>query len=315
VHRFERGTDYFADFSMLEIHAIILTLNEEQHIERCINSIRSSCRSITVVDSYSTDRTVELAAKLGAEVIQRKWINHADQVNFAITHLDTKGGWLFRIDADEVLISDVKNPLLKAVEGAPSDCDGLLVKRQIHFLGRRIRHGGLEPSWQLRLWKNGKGICESRWMDEHIIVGGKINKSALRIADINLNSVSWWIDKHNKYASMEMIEFLRLNYRKQLNNNIVGGGRQAKVKRFIKNRIYYCIPGGVRSLLYFLYRYVLRLGFLDGREGFYYHFLQAYWYRVLVDIKAQEVIYRIKSGESISDAIKNTTGLDVTDFD
>ena len=201
-----------------------------------------------------------------------------------------------------------------AIENAPPGCNGLLVQRRIHFMGRRIRFGGVEPSWQLRLWKNGRGECEQRWMDEHMIVDGGIAKSGLVISDINLNSLGWWTEKHNDYASREAVEVVLSGVRPPGNaapqNRQMGA--QARLRRWLKQRIYQRLPGGVRAALYFMYRYVLRLGFLDGAAGFYFHALQGFWYRLLVDAKLANIARRRTEGMEALEAVRAETGIDLS---
>lgn len=293
------------------IHVVILTLNESVHIARCIESCKYQVESITVIDSGSNDGTVEIAEKLGAEVIRHPWVNYATQLNFGISTLVAKGGWLLRIDADEVLDSATPCQLFEAVSQAGGDCDGILVQRRIYFLGRRIRYGAIEPSWQLRLWRNGRGRCEQRWMDEHVIVNGNVQKSDIIISDINLNSLTWWSTKHNQYASREAIDLLnaRFVFLKADKLPASGASPQARVRRFLKEEIYLRTPAGVRTIAYFLYRYFIRFGFLDGRPGFYFHILQGLWYRSLVDAKIFEIEELAKKkGISIASAIKDRTG-------
>jgi glycosyltransferase involved in cell wall biosynthesis len=299
---------------MADIHAIILTFNEEIHIARCIQSIASQCASIIVVDSASTDRTAEIATGLGAQVLRHPWINYAVQANYAIDALAERGGWLLRIDADEVLDADSSQSFKEAIAGAREQVAGILVQRRIHFMGKRIKYGAIEPSWQLRLWRNGFGRCEQRWMDEHIKVNGAVAKSGLIIADINLNSLAWWTAKHNGYASREAIEFLNRTYgflpRDELGD---GAGFQAKMRRFAKERLYRAMPAGMRPLAYFTYRYVLRLGFFDGAAGYYFHVLQAFWYRTLVDAKVTEICsYANMRGIPVAQAIRERTGIEPT---
>lgn len=300
---------------MPSIHAIILTLNEEKHIARCIKSISSFCNSITIIDSGSSDQTVSLARDLGADVVVNTFLTHARQVNFGIDYLADRGGWLLRIDADEVIDADSRETLAQAVAAEGESCDGLLVQRRIHFLGRRIRHGGIEPSWQLRLWRNGCGRCEQRWMDEHIMVGGAVKRSGIVISDVNLNSLTWWTAKHNSYASREAIELLNLRHRFASRDLLADGASpQAKAKRWIKENLYTTLPSGLRASLYFWYRYAVRLGFLDGKEGYYFHTLQGRWYRALVDAKVCEIEHASKTrGVSVCEAIRLCTGIAVED--
>lgn len=300
---------------MPDIHAIILTRDEERHIARCIASLKGQCTSITVIDSGSEDATVAIAEGLGARVIRNAWVNHATQMNFAIDALVDRGGWLLRIDADEVVDEDSRQLLSEAVASAASDTDGLLVQRRIHFMGRRIRYGAIEPSWQLRLWRNGRGRCEQRWMDEHIKVSGKVAKSELVVSDINLNSVTWWTSKHNSYASREAIEILNRRHGLLADDHLApgGGSLQAKARRFAKEEIYSRIPRGFGPLLYFLYRYFIRWGFLDGSAGWYFCALHAFWYRTLVDAKLSEIETRARrDGIPIADAIAASTGIAIS---
>lgn len=296
---------------MAEIHAIILTLDEEQHIARCIGSLAGQVASVTVVDSGSKDRTVEIARSLGATVLVNRWVNYATQMNFAIDALAGRGGWLLRIDADEVFDLDSGETLTAAARAAPREVSGLLVRRRIHFMGRRIRHGAVEPSWQLRLWRNGLGRCEQRWMDEHIKVEGETARSLVVFSDINLNSLSWWTTKHNGYASREAIDVLNRTHGLFATEATQAGGGQARRRRFFKERVYGATPAGLRALLYFLYRYVGRGGFLDGRPGWYFHLMQGLWYRTLVDAKVCEIEARMADeGLSATAAIIACTGID-----
>lgn len=297
-----------------EIHALILTLDEEKHIARCIESLGRACKSITIIDSGSKDSTVAVAKRLGARVFVNPWVNYATQMNFAIDSVVGQGGWLLRIDADEVLDADSLETLGEATRKAPQGIDGLLVQRRIYFLGRRIRYGTIEPSWQLRLWRNGRGRCEQRWMDEHIEVEGAVARTRIVISDINLNSLSWWTAKHNTYASREAIDVLRTRHSLFGARKATAGGdsgSQASFRRFMKVKIYAIVPPGPRALLYFFYRYVLRLGFLDGIQGYYFHMLQGLWYRTLVDAKISEIEkHAAVHSMSIVEAIRDRTGID-----
>lgn len=299
---------------MAEIHAIVLTYNEEIHIARCLTSLSGVCASVTVVDSGSSDKTIEIARSFGAEVISNPWVNYATQLNFGIDRIAGRGGWLLRIDADEYLTTSTRNALPGIADALPVCTDGIMVLRQIVFLGRRIRWGGIEPSWQLRIWRNGRGMCEQRWMDEHIVVKGGVSKSEIDLVDENLKSIDWWTSKHNHYASREAIDILASRGLLSLNEDLTrsGSSPQAKFKRLIKEKIYNKMPGGLRSLFYVIYRYVLRMGFLDGGPGYYFHVLQGFWYRTLVDAKLREIIHEAnRTRRPIADVIYKKTGIDI----
>ncbi|MCK9609086.1 MAG: glycosyltransferase family 2 protein [Methylomonas sp.] len=274
-----------------DITAIILTFNESQHIKRCIESVRDFCSNIVVVDSYSTDDTKIIAENLGAKFLQNPWLNYANQFQWALDNASIDTEWVFRIDADEYVEANLKREIVKALSQADEEVCGFFVRRKYIFLGRWMRHGAMYPIEVLRLFRRGSGRIEQRWMDEHIVLEwGRSCRLQGNIVDDNLNNVSWWIEKHNGYATREMLDLLNLKYGFMFSDDVMTqqAHGQAKVKRWLKTTVYAKLPMFVRPLLYFLYRYFLKLGFLDGVKGFAFHFMQGCWYRCLVDLKMLE---------------------------
>ena len=291
---------------MPEIHAIVLTQDEEIHIARCLESLRGVCASITVVDSGSTDRTLDIARGFGAEILSNPWVNYATQMNFGIDRLAGRGGWLLRIDADEYLCEGTGRGLLQALDSMPVNVDGVCLRLRRIFMGRWLKHGGLYPLWLLRVWRNGRGRCESKWMDEYIAVTADVRHLPLDFADHNLKPLSWWSNKHVSYAGREAIDILLMERAGAPETE--GQVGRSGWKKFVKARIYNRLPGGLRSFLYLIYRYVFRLGFLDGREGYYFHVLQGFWYRTLVDAIVVDIRKDLASGTALPDAIFRHTG-------
>jgi glycosyltransferase involved in cell wall biosynthesis len=275
----------------MNLVAVILTFNEEQHLARCIASLKEIANKIVIADCFSTDATLEIARAHGASVIQREWVNHATQFNWALTQLDADTSWVLRIDADEYLTPELVAEIKARLPGIDSEIDGVYCSRRMTFQGKLIRWGGVFPVRVLRLFRYGRGQCENRWMDEHIKVAGPTADFKGELIDDNLNSLTWWTDKHNKYASREAVDLLNLEYNFMPHDSVASlrGGKQAGVKRWVKEVLYACLPGGFRAFVYFFYRYVIRLGFLDGQAGTAFHFLQGFWYRYLVDAKVAEV--------------------------
>ena len=150
------------------IAAIILTKNEEKHIARCINSLKDVCDEIFVIDSFSTDRTWEIAEQLGAKLYRKKKKNYATQFNYGVYQCPIKSGWIWRIDADEFLEGNIGTALKNALSKCDSSINGAYVKKRIDFMGRPLMHGGWYPSYHLKVFRKGHGDCENRWMDEHI---------------------------------------------------------------------------------------------------------------------------------------------------
>ena len=296
----------------MNVTAVILTFNEEQHLARCIASVQAVATDVVVVDCSSTDATLDIARAHGARVLQHAWVNHAAQFNWALTQLGADTEWVLRIDADEVLTPALIEEIRTRLPGIGPEIDGIYWGRRMTFQGRLIRHGGVFPVRVLRLFRHGRGQCENRWMDEHIKVAGPTADFAGEMIDDNLNSLTWWTDKHNRYASREAVDLLNLEYRFMPHDTVASlrGGKQAGVKRWLKERVYARLPGGFRAFAYFFYRYVLRLGFLDGQAGTAFHFLQGFWYRYLVDAKVVEVKrYMRERGVGVVEAIERVLGV------
>lgn len=275
----------------MKICAIILTMNEQEHLPRCIASLQDIVDKVFVADCFSTDDTIRIAQEYGARVVQRAWVNYASQFNWALTQLDGDTDWVLRIDADEYLTPELVGEIRARLPGVGPEVDGIFFDRRMTFQRRLIRHGGVFPIRVLRLFRFGRGQCENRWMDEHIKVAGPSLDFNGDLIDDNLNSLTWWTDKHNKYASREAVDLLNLEYRFMPHDSVASlrGGSQAGVKRWLKEVVYARLPGGFRAFAYFFFRYVIRLGFMDGQAGTAFHFLQGFWYRYLVDAKVAEV--------------------------
>ena len=272
-----------------KICTVILTHNEEEHIVRAINSVKNITEDILVVDSYSTDKTVDLALSNGATIVQNKFINHSNQFNWSLQHVKPNIDWILRLDADEIITSKLQDELIESLSNISDDISGISLRRRIVFMGKEIKWGGIFPIQVVRMFRYGRGKCEDRLMDEHINIDGKIISNFFgEIHDINLHPLSRWIEKHNKYSNLEALEVLKkeINSKNSMDSETnYKLHSSAKIKRIIKERIYVNLPAQIRPFLYFMYRFFLRLGFLDGKDGASFHFLQGFWYRYLVELK------------------------------
>lgn len=275
---------------MSDLSVIILTFNEEIHIKRCIESVKNIAKDVFIVDSYSTDKTIEIAESLGAKVFQNKWENnYAKQFNWALDNLPINTKWVLRLDADEYLLPELAEEIKQKLDTVPASITGIVFKRRHIFLNRWMKRGTY-PVKLLRLFRYKKAVCERRWMDEHIqLMEGTSIEFENDFVDHNLNNLTWWTAKHNGYAIREAIDLLDIEMGLIENKNAnVKLSPQAESKRQKKYR-YAKQPLFVRSFLYFIYRYFFKLGFLEGKEGFLWHFLQGWWYRTLVDAKIFEI--------------------------
>ena len=276
----------------LSITAIVLTFDEEIHIARCIERLRPLVERIVVVDSFSTDRTVEIARQMGVEVLQRSWKNPADQLNWALETIDVATDWILRLDCDEYLEPGLQTALRQRLGGLPNAVTGVEFKLKVIFRGRFIRFGGYYRTWLPRLWRRGAARIEQRWMDERAVLteGRSIRLLGGDLVDASLKDIDWWTTKHNRYATLHMVDFVSREFGLAPVDRAIETGAmgQGRLKRFLRNRVYGRAPLYLRAVLYFLQRYFLRLGFLDGRRGFVWHFLQGFWLFVLIDAKIDE---------------------------
>jgi len=270
------------------IAAIILTYNEELHIERCITNAGKYASEIFVVDSYSTDRTVEIANRLGGIVLQNRFISHSAQFNWALENCPISTEWVWKQDADEYLSTELIEQIKEQTRTCPPDVNGFTAPCLRFFLGKYIKHG-IVPLILLRLIRRGCGKCETKIMDEHLrIDSGRIIDLKEPFFDDNLNNLTWWTNKHNVYASKEAIELLLMEYVTSEEDEVVkSGAHSASIRR--KKLKYVRLPLFWRAFFFFILRYIFRLGFLDGKAGFLWHFHQGFWYRALADAKVFEI--------------------------
>ena len=266
--------------------AVILTFNCAAIIGETVAQARLAADEVFVVDSFSTDGTVERVRELGCTVVQRAFKHYADQRNWAIDQLADRGGWQLHLDADEVLDDEAVGAIRRVLaDAAPGRPEAWLLRRVDYFMGRRLRFSGVNP-WHLRLFRSGLGRCEDRLYDQHFVSPVAAARLPGCMHDRNHVTLADWTARHNRWSDLEAQESARGGGGRGVLQGRLGGDPSERT-RALKG-LYYRLPGGWRALAYFAYRYVLRLGFLDGREGFYFAFLQALWFRLLVDAKVYE---------------------------
>lgn len=266
---------------MADITAIILTLNEEKFIGNCIKSIKKIVKRIVVVDSFSNDQTVEIAKSMGAEVYQHEFFNYAKQYMYAVDIADIKTTWILKIDADERLTEESAEELESLCNNnEKTEVSGIILRFYNMFLDKPMMHGGMYPWKKLSVYKTGIGYIEDRNMDEHIILSSGTTVTAKKDSrHLAFRGLTFLINKCNWYSTREAMDYFE-------QKNI--SPQYASLKTRIKMNVYYKLPMGFRSWLYYVYCYYIRRGFLDGKEGKIFAFLYAYWYRFLVDAKIYE---------------------------
>jgi exosortase/archaeosortase family protein len=273
---------------------IIITFNEEQHLPRLLTSINDLNAPIFVLDSGSTDNTVNIAKEFGASVLEHPFNNHPTQWDFALNNFDIQTPWVICLDADQTVTPGLKKRLSDFKDEDYRDVNGIYFNRKNFFKGRWIKHGGYSPFYLLKMFRVGSGHSDlNENMDHRFIVPGKtiIWKDGY-ILEENLkeNNISFWIAKHNRYSDLvahEEVERM-LQLRSQTLKPHFWGSPDERTAWF--KQLWWRLPRYARPMLYFIYRMFFQLGILDGRTGIIFHFLQAFWFRLVVDIKIDEIL-------------------------
>jgi glycosyltransferase involved in cell wall biosynthesis len=269
------------------ISVLILTLNEEQNLPACLESV-AWCDDIVVYDSFSTDRTVEIAKVARARVVQRVFDNFASQRNHALDEVAYKYPWVFHLDADERFTPALLEECQEAVRA--DECSGYLVPSKMMFMGRWLRFSGMYPSYQTRLLKRG----EVRFIQKgHGQREGEAQRGIGRLKEPYLHysfnkGITDWFAKHNRYSTQEALDSLMSQRHGKLDPWGWVSREPVRRRRALKELAAY-LP--CRPLLRFLYMYCLRLGVLDGMPGYHYCRLQA-TYEYMIALKMKEQLRR-----------------------
>ena len=275
----------------LDITVIILTYNEELHIRRCLENVCPIAKKVYVIDSPSTDNTVAICDEFPeVEVVVHKYPgNQAEQFNWALDNVRVDTEWVLRLDADEYLLPELLDELKKKLPAMEEGVSALSLSLARGFMGKVLRHGIVDDIKIVRIFRTGKARYEKRIMDEHLsILDGKTLEMEHQFIDDSRIPIGQFIRKHENYASREAILLLDAEYKLTSTASIPQEhGKEVEKKRAQKAK-YAKMPLFWRAFAYFVYRYIIKLGFLDGKEGFLWDFLQGWWYRTLVDAKIFE---------------------------
>jgi glycosyltransferase involved in cell wall biosynthesis len=275
-----------------ELAVILLTLNEERNLPDALRSLHGLNAEVFVVDSGSTDRTLEIARDAGCHVVEHPFENYALQRNWAFDHLPIAAPWTLCLDADERLTPALVDEIRQAVSRQDRAFDGYLLRKRTVFMGRWIRHGGQYPAWHLRLFRSGRGRCEDRLYDQHFVVAGQVGRLLNDYIDVITSDLGTFVARHNRWAGLEAEEILARSRGIAVAGPSVAPvltGTAIERRRFLRTRVYQRFPLFVRPFLLWFYGYVLRLGFLDGIEGLIFHALQRFWFRFLIDARIWEL--------------------------
>ncbi|ETW98289.1 MAG: hypothetical protein ETSY1_19400 [Candidatus Entotheonella factor] len=280
----------------MSIAVIVLTYNEARNLSACLTSIADWANELYIVDSGSTDPTVAIARQHGAQVVEHAFESHAKQWQWALHHLPLTASWVLGLDADQRLSPELSREIQRLMrdkarlESGPA---GYVIKRKQIFRGRWIQHGGYYPIYLLKLFRRRDvWLDPSERVDHHFHVSGTVGKLQHDLIEDNQNEadIAVWVAKHNRYAALQALEeFERSRHRTPVMKFSDYLRATPPLRRSAQRQLWYRMPIYARPVLYFLYRYLFRLGFLDGSAGFTFHVLQAFWYRLLVDIHLDDL--------------------------
>lgn len=290
------------------VAAVILTYNEESNLARCLEGVAGWCQDVFVVDSGSTDRTHEIARSYGANVFVHEFVNHPRQWMWALDNLPFTTDWVLALDADHFVSPKLKEQIRDVLERARPGVWGYYCTHTQMFRGRPVR--GLKESWLHLIHRQHARVDETELVDARFVVDGETRALAGEVIEDNRKELSteFWIEKHRRYARRVAIEEVlrRSGWLSWDLSPRLFGNPDERVMWF-KTR-WYKLPLFVRPILYFLYRYVIRGGFLDGRNGLTFHIRHALWFRLLVDRKVLELQHRLARGELLLSQLAAESG-------
>lgn len=275
---------------------ILVTRNEEKNLERTLASVRSLADQILVVDSESTDRTVEIAGRFADEVRSLPY-DHSRIIpwifQWALDHLAIRNDWVLLLEADQALSAMLRDEIAALLRKGEIRESGFYIRRRQIFRGKEIRFGGYGSKYLLKLFRRHRGELDPLEQDTRVYVRGEVGRLANPLEEWNRkeDAILFYLEKHLRYAeafAREEVARRRGGLSFKLTPRLFGTPDERTL--WLK-RLYYRLPLFLRPALYFLYRYILLLGFLDGGNGFVFHFLQAFWFRLVIDIRVDELLH------------------------
>jgi glycosyltransferase involved in cell wall biosynthesis len=277
------------------IEVVMIVRDEELNLTHTLPTITSWADRVWVVDSGSTDRTVEVARAAGCEVVQRDWLGYARQKNWAIDNLQMQAPWILILDADESVTPQLREAICK-IAARPVDAvpeAAFHINRYFVFLGGIIRHCGYYPSWNVRLFKRGQARYEERDVHEHMVAHGPVG--FVHGGDLEHNDrrpLEHYIAKHNRYSTLEARAIFMAHCAVTPNTlpaRFFGGPLERR--RWIKRHVYPNLPA--KFAFRFLWMYLLKLGFLDGVTGWRFClFISAY------ELQIEQKLIELRLGSS-----------------
>jgi glycosyltransferase involved in cell wall biosynthesis len=275
------------------ISILILTLNEEADLPRCLDALQW-CDDIVVMDSFSTDRTIEIARVAGVRVVQRAFDSFAGQRNFALQNVPFHHDWVLHLDADEVCTEPLRIEIQQTIP--EPQFDAYRIPSKMIFMGRWLRFAGMYPTYQVRLGRypefRFKQVGHGQREDIEPARVGTLKEPYLHYSFSK--GLGDWFDKHNRYSTLEAHEILKNRTIESIDLRGLFSIADSTRRRRALKQLTACFS--FRPMLRFLYMYFICLGFLDGRAGYRYCRLLA-MYEAMIEMKVLELRLRIECRE------------------
>ena len=270
---------------MVEFSVVVISQNEESNIRHCIEAAVRVSDDVWLVDSFSTDKTQEIADKLGANVVEHEFESWGAQRNYALDNLRLKHEFILFLDADEQIDAAFADELVEKIKS--SQYAAFNVNFDIVFLGKVLKHSHENPP-VLRVIRSNAGRWVSEGAREYCIVKGPIGRIKARIRHEDRKGMFFWLVKHIRNADREARAILGKNKQLKLADVPQNAHFERPFRVFLR-RIYNWLPKTIKPFLIFIYRYFVRLGFLDGYPGLVFCLLQAFWYNLIIDARIFEI--------------------------
>jgi glycosyltransferase involved in cell wall biosynthesis len=239
------------------ITVVVLTYNEEVNVEQCLRSIEGWIGEIVVVDSFSSDRTLEICRRYTERIYQHAFENHGRQVNWALDNVPISHEWVMQLDADEIVTPELADELCRRLPGMSAEITGLYAKRRVYFMDRWIRYGDQYPMWLLRIFRRGMARNEEFEEDRVVLLGGRPEYLECDFIDRNRKGLTFWVEKHCRWSSTEARDMLALADCEgqsvssvRINSSLLAS--QDQRRRWLKKNVYGHLPLFFRAFLYFL---------------------------------------------------------------
>lgn len=293
------------------ITIIILTYNEEANLPGLLTSLSGINAHTFAVDSFSTDKTIEILTENKIDYLQHPFDNYSHQRNWAQENNPFKTPWVLHLDAGERLTDEFVYWIKHTFDPSDPSIDGFIFSRRTMIFGKEIKYGGQYPQYHLRLFRPEKGKCEDKMYDQHFFIEGntKVIKKRVDIIDTVMDNWQTFIVGHARWAVFEAMQ--QMVAESKVKSEKVGVvkpkffGSPIEQKRWLKNNVFQKTPLFLRSVLFFIYSYIFKFGFLDGKTGLAFHFIQKMWFRFLVDAVILELKMKIRTRKcSLEDIIR-----------